>query len=731
MKLYRLFAAALVIGGCSAPLETPGEEYNLISQHGGPTLGYSPESGVSIIIEGRHAFKDLNRNGVLDTYEDWRVPAEKRAEDLAAQLSIEEIAGLMLYSNHQALPSAELSEVQMKFLKEDNLRHVLITTVASPEVAAHWNNAAQAFVEGLAHGIPANNSSDPRHNARSDAEFNAGGGGDISMWPGSLGMAATFDPELMREFGRIASKEYRALGLATALSPQVDIATEPRWLRFNGTTGEDPELGTAMAEAYCDGFQTSEGDAEIADGWGWESVNAMVKHWPGGGPVEAGRDAHYGFGKFSVYPGEGLAIQKKPFLEGAFKLKGKTKMASAVMPYYTISWNQSDENVANSFNHDIIQNQLRNEVGYEGVICTDWGVTHDYEHPGKHAGKPWGVEGLSIAERHYRVLMAGVDQFGGNNDKGPVLEAYELGVAEHGKDWMDARMRMSAKRLLLNIFRTGLFENPYVDPSTTAAIVGCPEFMARGYEAQQKSVVLLKNSCLPLAEGTKVYVPSRTTAAYVGFWGEPHDAMTYEPLSAELGNKYFEMVATPEEADAAIVFIESPFSRYGYSFEDLAKGGNGYVPISLQYSDYTAVDAREHSIAGGDPFEASADRSYKGKSIKTVNKADMEQVQSVAKQMGGKPVIVVVNTTNPFIPAEIEPYASALLLTFDIQTQAVLDVISGKFEPCGRLPMQMPADMHTVETQCEDLPHDMVCYTDASGNVYDFAFGLSFSGPLR
>jgi len=727
MKLYNVLAAAALLVGCSHRVDTVQDTYILVRQDNGPTLGYSPESGVTIIEKAGKVFKDLNRNGVLDPYEDWRLSVEERARDLASQLSIEEIAGLMLYSNHQAVQSEEIADAQRKFLEEDNLRHVLVTTVESPYVAAKWNNHVQAFVEGLGHGIPANNSSDPRHSARADAEFNAGGGGAISMWPGSLGMAATFDPELMRRFGQIASVEYRALGLATALSPQVDLATDPRWMRFSGTTGEDPELTTKMAEAYCDGFQTSEEGYEIADGWGWHSVNAMVKHWPGGGCCEAGRDAHYGFGKFAVYPGNNLETQKKPFVDGAFKLKGKTKMASAVMPYYTISWNQSSGNIANAYNVDIIQHQLREQVGYDGVICTDWGVTQNYDHPGKHAGKPWGAESLSEAERHYRILMAGCDQFGGNNEKGPILEAYVIGVQEHGQEWMDARMRESARRLLTNIFRTGLFENPYVNPNESADVVGCPKFMAEGYEAQQKSVVLLKNqSALPLNETMKVYVPQRRKAAYTGFWGEPHQAETVTPLSPEIGGKYFNMVSKPGEADVAIVFIESPFSGYGYSLSDVKKNNNGYYPISLQYSEYKAKHAREHSIAGGDPFEDSADRSYKSKKVKTVNESDMDLVRKVSKQMKGKPVIVVVNTTNPFVPAEIEPYADAFLLTFDIQTQAVLDVICGRCQPSGRLPMQMPADMRTVEEQFEDVPRDMDCYVDAAGNAYDFGFGLSY-----
>ena len=233
-----LVAAVLVAAACGPKWhETEADGFKLVTQKGGATLGYT--SAPLLIVDG-YAFKDLDRSGTLDPYEDWRLPAETRAKDLASKLSIEEIAGLMLYSAHQAVPGPDITERQRKFLEEDNLRAVLVTTVESPEVAARWNNNVQAFVESLGHGIPANNSSDPRNETAATAEFNLGSGGKISLWPTPLGMAATFDPALVEQFGRIASEEYRALGIATALSPQIDLATEPRWSRFNGTFGGIP-----------------------------------------------------------------------------------------------------------------------------------------------------------------------------------------------------------------------------------------------------------------------------------------------------------------------------------------------------------------------------------------------------------------------------------------------------------------------------------------------------------
>lgn len=730
--------------------------YNLISQKGGPDLGYSSGSGISILTVKGHAFKDLNRNGKLDPYEDWRLPAEERAEDLASRMSIEQIAGLMLYSAHQAVPSGsgpfggglyngkpfkesgampyDLSDAQKKFLKEDNLRAVLVTTVESPEVAARWNNNLQAYVEGLGLGIPANNSSDPRHETRATAEYNYGAGGQISQWPSSLGLAATFDPSVVEEFGAIASKEYRALGIATALSPQIDLATEPRWSRFSGTFGENPELDTDMARAYVDGFQTSTGEAEISGGWGYESVNAMIKHWPSGGPEEGGRDGHYNYGKYAVYPGNALETQMKAFIEGAFKLKGGTGMASAVMPYYTISYgiDPSGKNAGNNFSRYIVTDLLREKYGFDGVVCTDWNVTKDNKAVEAFDGKCWGVETLTESERHYAALQAGVDQFGGNNEKGPVIDAYNMWVADYGKESADARFARSAYRLLMNSFRTGLFENPYTDPAKAAETVGNPEYMQKGYTAQLKSVVMLKNhrGAAPKSVKSKVYVPKRHYTPTQGFFGMSGEDRWDWPISRELVEKYYEWTDSPADADFALVMIETPKSGTGYDAGDRRKGGNGYIPISLQYEDYTATEAREVSIAGGDPLEPFTNRSYRGKSVKTSNRDDMVIVRNTKKAMGDKPVIVVINTTNPIVLSEIEPSADAIFLSFGIQNQAILDIVSGKHEPSGLLPMQMPASMKTVELQKEDVPQDMECYVDSDGHTYDFAYGMNWLGVI-
>jgi beta-glucosidase len=304
---------------------------------------------------------------------------------------------------------------------------------------------------------------------------------------------------------------------------------------------------------------------------------------------------------------------------------------------------------------------------------------------------------------------------------------------EMGAESARQRFELSARRLLLNVFRVGLFENPYLDPAVSQQIVGQPAFMKEGYEAQLKSIVMLKNHAnqtLPIREKKKVYVPKRHFPAIPGMWGGISEEKTTEPIDLTLVGKYFDVVEQPEEADFAICLIEEPSTGFGYSNEDVKRGGNGYVPFSLQYEDYTAKDARSVSIAGGDPMEKTTNRSFKGKTVKAYNRDDMLLVNDTKKVMGDKPVVVILETGRPVVLSEIEPSADAILVSFNVQHQALLDIISGKAEPSALLPMQMPADMKTVEEQQEDVPRDMRCYHDADGNDYDFAFGLNWKGVI-
>ena len=696
-----------------------------------------------------YAFKDLSGTEELLPYEDWRLPCETRAEDLAKRLSLEQIAGLMLWSPHQLVPfvpglpfkghydggdfvagvtdPAALTDEQKKFVSEEHLRNFLLVTTESAETAARWNNRLQALAEASAFGVPVCISSDPRHAAgKKGAEF-SGTGREVSRWPEGLGMAATFDVQLMKEFAQVIAKEYRALGITQALGPQIDLATEPRWMRLEDTMGANTEMVTAFAKAYCDGLQTTEG---TLDGWGKDSVAAMVKHWPGGGTGESGRDAHYAYGKYAVYPGGRFEEHMRPFTEGAFRLADGTGKAAAVMPYYTVCWEQDTkygENVGNSYSRYIIDDLLRKREGYDGVVCTDWGITDDPLGPvGGFGTRAHGVEHLGEAERYLKILSNGVDMFGGCSRKDPVLQAYALGCKEYGESVMRKRMEQSAARILTLMFRVGLFENPYLDPRESAQIVGAREYVEAGLAAQRRSVVLLKNkeSVLPLKKGTKIYVPGRHLDAHYTFFRTIQPGMDVQPITGKDADGYFTLVDSPAEADAAVVFAESPLCDC-YTQEDLDKGGSGYLPITLQYRPYRAEAARAHSLAKGDFRENDCDRTYINKENTPYNASDLDNILSARQAMGDKPVIVVLQLHNPAVVAEFEGQTDGLIAHFGVENRVLMEVLSGEVSPGGRLPMLLPASMETVERHCEDVADDMDAYVDACGNRYDYGFGLT------
>lgn len=721
-------------------------DHYTVHNENGPTLGMGQ---LRLKEADGLAFKNLSGREELLPYEDWRLSPQARAADLAKRLSIEEIAGLMLWSPHQMVPfmpgmpfkghyeggafqpgmdPATLTDEQRGFVTHENLRNILLVQTESADTAARWNNRLQKLAEDSNWGIPVCISSDPRHAAgKKGAEF-SGTGKEVSRWPEGLGMAATFDPELMKQFASVIAKEYRALGISQALGPQIDLCTEPRWMRLEDTMGAQVDMVTAFAKAYCDGLQTTEG---TPDGWGMDSVAAMVKHWPGGGTGEAGRDAHYAYGKFAVYPGDNMAEHMKPFTEGAFKLDGPTAKAAAVMPYYTVSWERDTkygENVGNSYSKYIINDLLREGQSYDGIVCTDWGITGDPSPDvGAFASRCFGVENLTVAQRHLRIIENGVDMFGGNSQKEPIIEAYAIGCEKHGEENMRARFEQSAARILTLMIRLGLFENPYLDPARSSATVGCEEYVKAGLEAQRRSVILLKNEkeLLPLKKGTKIYVPGRHYEQHMAFFRMPIPASDFPALTSADTKGYFELVQTPEEADAAVVFIESPLCDC-YDPEDVKAGGNGYRPITLQYRPYKAEAAREHSIAKGDFRENDRDRSYKGKENTPYNATDLDNILDTKAKMGDKLVFAVLHIHNPSVVSEFEPKVDGIIAHFGVENKVLMEILSGDAAPGGRLPLNMPANMETVEKHCEDLFGDYDVYQDSCGNTYGYGFGLTY-----
>ncbi len=304
-------------------------------------------------------------------------------------------------------------------------------------------------------GIPVTISSDPRHSFAENlgASWSAGG---FSHWPEPIGFGALRDEETMREFGDIARREYRAVGIHVALHPMADLATEPRWARSMHTFGEDAELAAGLVAAYIRGFQGEQ--------LGPQSVACMTKHFPGGGPQKDGEDPHFPYGKDQVYPGGMFDYHLRVF-EAAFEAG-----TAQIMPYYGRPLGTPLEEVGFGFNHDVITGLLRERYGFDGVVCTDWGLITDAPMPdgSVFAAKCWGVEELSTEDRLVKIIEAGCDQLGGEALPEVLVELVRAGRIP------ESRIDESVRRLLRDKFRLGLFDDPYVDPDAGRAALRLP-----------------------------------------------------------------------------------------------------------------------------------------------------------------------------------------------------------------------------------------------------------------
>ncbi|MGI6367006.1 MAG: glycoside hydrolase family 3 protein [Anaerolineae bacterium] len=483
------------------------------------------------------SWRDLNKNGRLDPYEDPRRPVAERVEDLLGQMTLEEKAGLMFHTMLGANEDGTLAEGVDRMGRQGtsemvlgrHMNHFNMHALPSPRLAAQWYNRLQALAESTRLGIPITLSSDPRHAFSNDVLTAARASGN-SQWPEPIGLAAIGDPDLVEQFADIARQEYLATGLRVALHPMADLATEPRWGRISGTFGEDAALSSRLTAAYIRGFQ--------GETLGPDSVACMTKHFPGGGPQLDGLDAHFPWGKEQVYPGGAFDYHLIPF-EAAFAAG-----TSQIMPYYGQPIGlEGIEEVGFSFNKAVITGLLRERYGFDGIVCTDWGLLVTREFGGTvMEARAWGVEGLSTVERAVRCLEAGVDQFGGEACPEVIVEAVRAGLVS------EARIDTSVRRLLREKFVLGLFDNPYVDPDQAEAIVGRSDFVAAGAAAQRRSLTLLKNGAdqpvLPLRGRPRLYL---------------------EKVAPEAAAAYGEVVESPAEADFILLRMEAPFEpREGF-----------------------------------------------------------------------------------------------------------------------------------------------------------------------
>jgi beta-glucosidase len=599
-----------------------------------------PTRGRIISPEGI-AFRDLNGNGTMEPYENPALPAGERVADLLSRMTLEEKAGLMMISILETGKDGAIVEggglfpdATSTLIAGKRMNHFNALRLPGARYAARWNNLLQDMAAATRLGIPVTLYTDPRHSF-SENMGAAIAAGAFSQWPETLGFGAIGDPELVERFAGVARQEYLAVGIRGALHPQIDLATEPRWARAAGGFGQSAETTERLVTAYLRGFQ---GDRLTPS-----SVACMTKHFPGGGPQRDGEDPHFPYGREQVYPGGGFQYHLRPFLAAI------TAGTAAVMPYYglpvglALPDGTAVEEVGFGFNRTIITTLLREQLGYDGIVCTDWGLITDRRVAGLPLpARAWGVEELSRADRVARVIEAGCDQFGGETCPELIVDLVR------SRRITEERLDASVRRLLLVKFELGLFDDPYVDEDDAERTVGRPEFTAAGLDAQRRSLTLLKNNgprglpLLPLAPGTRVYAPDLGTEA-IGKHGIP--------------------VAGPAEADVAILRLRAPFeARNDYFLESLFHAG------SLEFDAGTLARVAEFSRT--------------------------------------TPVIVDVYLDRPAILGPIADDAAAIIVNYGCAAESLLDVLFGTAAPEGRLPFELPRSMAAVEASRPDLPSD-------------------------
>ena len=585
-------------------------------------------------------YRDLNGNGILDPYEDPRLDTPSRVEDLLARLSLEEKAGLMFQTVIEAGEDGSVLEQPGRISKsptsvvvlDKHLTHFNVHVLKDARMAARWHNAVQALAERTPHGIPVTISTDPRHSFIENAgvSFTATA---FSQWPEPLGLAALRNADAVREFADIARQEYVAVGIRAALHPTLDLATEPRWARQAGTFGQDPDLVAALGVAYLEGFQQ-----EVL---GPGSVACTSKHFPGGGPQKDGEDAHFPYGREQVYPGGRFADHLKPFppvIEAG---------TAAIMPYYGMPVGleldgEPVEEVGFGYNRQIVTGLLRERLGFDGVVVTDWELVND-NHVGDQVlpARAWGVEHLDPHGRMERILDAGADQFGGEECVDVLLDLVRQGRVS------EARVDESARRLLAVKFRLGLFDDPYVDEDVAEQTVGRADFRDAGYAAQAGSVTVLTNPgspgaapILPLANGPRIYAENLHADA-VGHHGQP--------------------VERPEDADVAIVRLMAPFeARSDLFLESWFHQGSLDFPPGL-----------------------------------------VVRLQRIAAHC---PLVLDVVLDRAAIVEPLLPVAAAVVASYGSSDEALLDALTGRIAPLGRLPFDLPRSMDQVRSHPEDVP---------------------------
>jgi beta-glucosidase len=730
-SLPRRLATALVI--LTPAILAGGAAQSRPSSNAPPQPAIGARLKAVLTVEGKQ-FKDANGDGQLEPYEDWRLDAETRARDLVARMTLDEKAGMMLIDSLSPGFGGVVSDPARDYVDNQKMTRFILRSVVTanpvesttrgfagqqvtPEQVATWTNRIQELAEATRLGIPAIFKSNARNHYERNARFGINTeAGSFSEWPKEAGLAATRDLALIAEFARTMGEEWRAIGLRGMYGYMADLATEPRWYRVHETFTEDADLGAdimRMLVLHLQGGKVSPATA----------VALTIKHFPGGGPQQLGLDPHFTFGKNQVYPAGRFADHLKPFRAAI------DAGASSVMPYYGVPVDLTYGGVAYqrtgmAFSKQIVTDLLRGQLGFQGYVNSDTGIVAD---------RAWGLENKTVPERVAAAVNSGTDVLSGFHEKRTIVELVERGLLT------EARVDEAVARLLKEQFQLGLFENPYVDASKANGIVGSAEFRARALEAQRKSIVLLQNQGQPSAPGRTLPLPAPTTAKPVKLYTMGLNTT----VTGDAGYGGYTIVNGDYEAakgqsrppatgaDYAVIRVEvsNPREVTGtYASRDAATGANPALlsPITGKpwgADDPAGVDDRL-TFGGSFPWEAnnlSFTKMAESKSWRV--SPSLADIRAVMSEVGARKTVLAIYFRQPYVLDQGSGLrdAGAILAGFGVSDAALMDVITGRFKPRGKLPFALANRLQAVIDNDPDAPG-----YPAADTLYPFGFGLSY-----
>ena len=696
-------------------------------------------------------FKDSNNNGKLDRYEDWRLSVDQRTDDLVSQMTLEEKTGLMMIQTLNAGFGGVVEEPAFNYINNQKMHRFILRNLVTPNPVkatnpgfagqpvtplqmATWTNEIQELNEATRLGIPALFKSNARNHIDPDARAGINeAAGAFTAFPKEAGLAAAAlgagDMSPIKNFTKVMGAEWKAIGLRAMYGYMADLSTEPRWYRVHETFTEDADLNADIMKTLVENLQ----GGTIQDGTSVTKDTAValtMKHFPGGGPQELGFDPHYSHGKEQVYPGGNFGYHLKPFKAAI------DAGVSSIMPYYGAPVNVTYEDVqfdpvGFAFSKQIVTSLLRDQLGFQGYVNSDTGIIND---------RAWGLENKTVPERVATAINGGTETLSGFDVNQTLIDLVTTGLVT------EARVNEAAKRLLKEQFQLGLFENPYVDETKATGIIGSDANRATALDIQRKSVVLLQNqeltagvNTLPLKAGAKVYIMGDFTKANVekyGYTVTDGNVLVNGARPVASGHDYARISVTALVNRTVAGTYQSDDLTTGLNPDHLKpiKAGQPYdkpygaedrCVATDQYADPVKTCLDNGLIFGGVfPWEANnLSFTTMAASQSWAIKPSLAEIQAIMNEVGPKNTVLHIYFRHPFVLDDASGLqeAGAIVAGFGVSDTALLDVLSGKFEPQGKMPFALANNLQAVIDNQPDMPGYL-----EQDTLYPFGFGLTY-----